>query len=83
MFEMVFDMIRLFTRWKPDWLYELMPYLYMITGTTAILLFDTTIGHVSGLLLIIAACLIIFMRFRYRARCLKTGDKSYQPSFWR
>ena len=64
--EILLRMVRLFTMWKPDWLYESMPYIYMVTGLAAIFHFDTPIGYGSGALLLIAAFLIILMRIENR-----------------
>ena len=51
-------MLKLLTKWKPDWLYEVIPYIYSVAGLTAIVYFDTLLGCGSGALLMIAALLI-------------------------
>jgi hypothetical protein len=67
MIEILFGMIRLFTKWKPDWLYESMPYIYMVSGVAAMLYFDIPIGFWSGVLLVVAAVLIMLMRIENRS----------------
>ncbi len=66
MIEMLFRMVRLCTKWKPDWLYESMPYVYAVTGLAAIFHFDMPIGYGSGALLLVAAVIILLMRVEYR-----------------
>lgn len=46
----------------PDWIYEPLPYLYLLVGGVALAGVDITAGRISGLLLISAAALIIKMR---------------------
>jgi uncharacterized membrane protein YkvI len=67
MVEILFRMVRLCTMWKPDWLYELMPYIYMVAGISAMLHFDKPVGYWSGAILIVAAILILLMRIENRA----------------
>jgi len=55
-------MLKLLTRWKPDWLYEAMPYVYLAAGLVAICYFDMPVGYGSGVLFLIAALLIWIMR---------------------
>lgn len=52
------SMLRLFTKWKPDWLYDAMPYVYLVAGFATIIYFDAPTGYGSGILLLIAAVLI-------------------------
>jgi uncharacterized membrane protein len=67
MIEILFGIIRLLTRWKPDWLYESMPYIYMVSGIATMLYFDIPVGYWSGVLLVVAAVLIMLMRIENRA----------------
>lgn len=80
MIEILFGMIRLFTKWKPDWLYESMPYIYMVSGVAAMLYFDIPIGFWSGVLLVVAAVLIMLMRIENRVfkhvQVIKKDSKS-------
>jgi hypothetical protein len=52
----------LFIKWKPDWLYHVMPYIYSLIGLAAIYYFDTPTGYGAGALLLLAACLIWMAR---------------------
>ena len=52
--------------WLPDWLYELLPYLYTIAGSLTACLFQTPAGFASGFLLLLTGCLIWMMRRDYR-----------------
>jgi hypothetical protein len=46
----------------PPWIYEALPYLYLLVGTTAAAGVDPTAGRISGLLLITAAIIILKLR---------------------
>ena len=52
--------------WLPDKLYELLPTLYGAAGLSVVYVFDTPIGQVSGILLVLTACLVWIMRRDYR-----------------
>ena len=65
--EIVLNLLKMLTRWKPDWLYEAMPYLYLGTGLVTILYFDSTAGYVSGSLFLAAVLSICVMRIQYRS----------------
>jgi len=78
--EILFKMVRLCTMWKPDWLYESMPYIYMVTGISAMLYFDIPIGYWSGALLIFAAVLILLMRIEHRVFRRVATTNRYQKS---
>lgn len=55
-------MLGLFIKWKPAWLYEVMPIIYFLAGLAAILCFDTPLGYGAGALLLCATGLIWMMR---------------------
>jgi len=55
-------MLELLIKWKPDWLYQAMPYIYSLAGLAAIYHFDTPPGYGAGALLLLAACLIWMAR---------------------
>jgi hypothetical protein len=59
-------MLESFTKWKPDWLYELIPGIYFVAGLTAIFYFDFPLGYGTGVLLMFAAFLILIMRKQNR-----------------
>lgn len=50
----------------PRFIYELLPYLYGSTGLASITLLDTTLGRISGAMLMSAAVVIYTMRKLYR-----------------
>jgi hypothetical protein len=60
-------MLKLLTRWKPDWLYKAMPYIYSVAGLAAIIHFDMPAGYGSGALLLFAALLIWMKRKKSRS----------------
>ena len=67
MSDIVLNLFKLLTKWKPDWLYEIMPYIYSVAGLAAILHFGTPAGYGAGALLLIAAFLIWMMRKENRS----------------
>ena len=52
--------------WLPDWLYESLPYAYALGGLVMVYHFESSLGYVSGVILLVTACLIWFMRRDYR-----------------
>ena len=54
-------------KWQPVWLYEVMPFAYLLCGLASIYYFDSLIGYVVGGPLLIAALHVWVMRFKYRA----------------
>jgi hypothetical protein len=67
MADITLNMLKLLTKWKPDWLYEVMPYIYSVAGLAAILHFGTPAGYGAGALLLMAAFLIWIMRKENRS----------------
>jgi hypothetical protein len=57
-YEEMAEMIRL----KPDWLYQAMPFIYLLLGVAAVIYVDTPLGYVTGALLMLTACLIWMKR---------------------
>ncbi|MEY4140215.1 MAG: hypothetical protein RLZZ371_2397 [Pseudomonadota bacterium] len=55
-------MIKLFDFHKPDWLYEALPYVYVIAGIATILSLDNALSMGSGALLVSAGICIWWMR---------------------
>jgi hypothetical protein len=51
--------------WLPKWLYELLPYLHLFMGGQALTL-QEVYGRISGVMLLVAACLIIKIRYQHR-----------------
>ena len=51
----------------PNKLYELLPYLYAIAGLITFYSFNTAIGYVSGLLLILTAIIVWMVRIDQQA----------------
>lgn len=58
----------LFRGYKPDWLYEALPYIYIAAGALTAGLLRNAGGTISGLLLILAGVIIWKLRRDYRAR---------------
>lgn len=50
----------------PKPIYELLPYFYLAAGIAAMLLVDSFMSFVSGLLMSVTAVLILLMRRNYR-----------------
>ncbi len=50
----------------PGWLYEPLPYLYVLVGLITLFSLEELTGRMSGLLLIVAGFIIGFMRFQFR-----------------
>ncbi|MFA5082653.1 MAG: hypothetical protein WC474_08930 [Hydrogenophilaceae bacterium] len=64
----------------PGWIYEPLPYIYLLVGGLASVGFDPVVGRVSGLLLITSAVLIIIMR-RDNRTCLDCNSRAFsQPN---
>jgi len=59
-------LLNLLAKWKPDWLYESMPYVYTTAGITTIYYFGTPPGYMAGTLLLCAAFLIWLKRKEHR-----------------
>jgi hypothetical protein len=64
--DMVLNLLKLLIKRKPDWLYEAMPYLYLVTGVVVMLYFSSTAGYVSGTLFLVAVASILVMRRQNR-----------------
>ena len=67
MFDICSSMLKLFIKWKPDWLYEAMPSVYGVTGIVTIYYFGTPVGHGAGALLLTAALMIRVKRKEHRS----------------
>lgn len=52
--------------YKPEWLYELLPFLYVGVGVMTILMLRNPVAAVSGMLLISAGVVVWSMRRNYR-----------------
>ena len=59
-------MLNHLTKWKPDWLYKIMPIIYFVAGLAVILIVDSPPGLGAGAVLLLAACLIWMMRNQKR-----------------
>ncbi len=51
---------------KPKWLYEILPYAYMLFGLLPIVILPNFMGVTSGLMLVAAGVLVWLMRWNYR-----------------
>lgn len=58
----------------PRKLYELLPYLYMLTGVVCAVLVDSTVVLISSMLLMVAGVFVLMMRRSYR----KSTNRQYQ-----
>ena len=67
MADIFLKLLKALTKWKPDWLYKAMPYIYSVSGLATILHFGTPAGYGAGSLLLIAALLIWKMRKENRS----------------
>jgi len=67
MADIFLNMLKLLTKWKPDWLYDAMPYIYLVAGLATIFHFGTPAGYGAGALLLIATLLIWIMRKENRS----------------
>jgi hypothetical protein len=50
----------------PRKLYEMLPFLYMLTGIVCAVLIDSTVVLISSMLLIVAGVVVLMMRRSYR-----------------
>ena len=64
----------------PRQLYELLPFIYIVTGILCAILVDSTIVLISSILLIVTGVFILIMRRNFRqARQLRY--QSFQPAW--
>lgn len=63
-------------KWQPIWLYEVLPFVYILSGFACSYYFDSPFGYTTGALLFVAALLVWVMRFRYRARKALSRESS-------
>lgn len=68
MADIFLKLLMLLAKWKPAWLYEVMPIIYMLAGFAAFFYFDSLVGYGAGTLFLIAALLIWAMRLENRAK---------------
>ncbi len=62
--------------WLPSWLYELLPFGYLLFGLLMLTAFgDETLGILSGSLLCGAAALVWAMRFYTRGKRAREGRR--------
>jgi hemerythrin-like metal-binding protein len=55
-----------FREYKPEWLYEALPYLYVVSGFATFLVLRNEIAVFSGLMLLSAGAAVWFMRKKHR-----------------
>ncbi|BAL26879.1 bacteriohemerythrin [Azoarcus sp. KH32C] len=56
----------MFSGYKPAWLYESLPHLYLVGGVLTVLLLRNVIAQLSGALLVSAGVVVWRMRWRFR-----------------
>ncbi|MBY4677522.1 hypothetical protein [Marinobacterium arenosum] len=61
--------------WLSNLLYEEKPFLLILIGTIALLVFDGQVGEFSGLLFILAGVLVAKLRLSHRGRELERRRK--------
>jgi hypothetical protein len=64
----------------PRRLYELLPYLYIVTGLVSAALIDSTVVLISSILLIITGVFVFLMRRNYR-KSLNQRQKLHQAIY--
>jgi hypothetical protein len=64
----------------PRRLYELLPFIYIVTGILCAVLIDSTIVLISSLLLIITGVFVLIMRRNFR-RALHQQNELYQTVY--
>lgn len=65
---------------KPAWLYESLPFLYLIAGALALTKLDGGVADLSGVLLILAGGCVLQMRRNFRrAARVKTHYSQRSP----
>jgi uncharacterized protein YjeT (DUF2065 family) len=50
----------------PNWIYRMLPFVYVVVGLAVVVKMDSTIAVASGVLLVIAGLLVLKMRADYR-----------------
>jgi hypothetical protein len=51
----------------PGWLYERLPYVYILTGLLATSGIELTVSTLSGAVLVVVGLIVFRLRLRYRA----------------
>ena len=64
----------------PRQLYELLPYIYIITGITCAVLIDSTVVLISSMLLVVTGVFVLLMRRNFR-KALNEKYEQYQAAF--
>jgi hypothetical protein len=64
--------------WLPDWIYELLPYLYAVSGSATVVFFDKALSRISGVLLLLTAGIIWVTRRNYRQGMINNGNEMPQ-----
>ena len=62
--------------YKPDWLYEVLPYAYLVAGLITIFTLKNVMGAVSGLLLTSTGAAVWLMRRSYRSAMQDNLDQT-------
>jgi len=70
----------LLTGHKPKWLYETMPYVYILAGFATAGMLQNAVAMVSGMLLLSAGALVLTMRHTYRANGQAPAAESVRES---
>ncbi len=65
---------------KPKWLYETLPYAYMVAGIATAGILQNAVATISGVLLLSAGALVMSMRHTYRANATATAAVAARDS---
>ena len=66
----------MFDFYKPKWLYEVLPFLYAVSGVATILTIKNNLAWISGLLLISAGGVVWKLRRGYRRQEHGQGEET-------
>jgi hypothetical protein len=55
----------------PKYVYEVLPFLYILAGTASVMGLDISTGKISGLLLMSAGVVVYWLRLSYRRELRK------------
>jgi hypothetical protein len=58
----------------PNWIYRILPFVYVVVGLAVVVKMDSTIAVASGVLLLIAGLLVLKMRADYRNQVRAAKD---------
>jgi hemerythrin-like metal-binding protein len=69
-------------RTYPDWLYNAIPFIYLLSGVLVDLLIEGMLGALLGLALMAIACILWFNRYRYRQAFEQAEDHTFATTLF-